>query len=145
MRLIAGLLLTLTCFTSLAQLPDLLLKDKTGIYEHALDSVITSIKKERPLRVLYIESLECVSNYLPNTKQNVVIVTNKRKVKRKTNKLKTDELALTFACGQIFDNQVAVLIFTPQPSKWVFAFHYDSSLSLQEPRLLFVNRGPTTY
>ena len=143
MRFIAGLLLTLTCFASLAQLPDLLLKDETGIYEQALDSVIRSIKKEKPLRVLYIESLECVSDYLPDTKQNVVIVTDKKKVKRKSKKLKPDELALTVACGQIIDGQVVVMIFTPEPSKWVFAFHYDSLLNGEEPRLLFVNRGPT--
>jgi hypothetical protein len=144
MRLIAGLLLTLTSFTSLAQLPDLLLKDETGIYEHALDSVISSVKKEKPLRVLYVKSRECVSNYLPHTKQNVVIVTNKKKVTRKTKKLKPDELALTVACGQILDGQVVVMIFTPEPSKWEFAFHYDASLNREEPRLLFVNRGLTT-
>jgi len=144
MTLIAGLLLMLTCFTSLAQLPDLLLKDETGIYEHSLDSVISSIKKEKPLRVLYIKSRECVSNYLPDTKQNVVIVTNKHKVKRKSKKLKPDELALTVACGQILDGQVVVMIFTPEPSKWVFAFHYDSPLNREERKLLFVNRGPAT-
>jgi hypothetical protein len=141
MRLIACLVLMLTGFTSLAQLPELLLKDETGIYEHALDSVISAIKEQKPLRVLYVKSRECVSNYLPRTIQNVLVVTNKKKVKRKTNKLKPDELALTVACGQLLDGQVAVLIFTPESSEWVFAFHYDSPLNRKGPTLLFVNSG----
>lgn len=144
MRLISSLLLMLTCRTTLAQFPDLLLKDETGIYEHALDSVIRTIEKEKPLRVLYVNALECVSNYLPHTIHNVVIVTNRKKVKRKTSKLKSDELVLTVACGQILNDQTAVMIFTPEQSKWVFAFHYDSSLDLRKPKLLLVNRGPTT-
>ncbi len=141
MRCVLSLLLTLVTLTSSAQLPELLLKDETGIYKHAVDSTISIIKKKKPLRVLYINALQCVSNYLPESVQNVVVVTNKRKVKRKKDKLKPDELILTVGCAQIVNGEAVVIIFTPEPSEWVFAFGYDFNPRPNEPKLLYVKRG----
>ncbi len=119
MRCVLSLLLTLVTLTSSAQLPELLLKDETGIYKHAVDSTISIIKKVKPLQILYIHAVNGVSNYLPESVQNVVVVTNKRKVKRKKDKLKPDELILTVGCAQIVNGEAVVIIFTPEPSEWV--------------------------
>jgi hypothetical protein len=145
MHFFLSLLLTLLCLPSSAQLPDLLLKDETGIYKHALDSTIRTIQKEKPLRILFITADKCVSNYLPDTIRHVAIVTNKKKVKRKNGRLKSDELNLTVACGQIIEDQAVVIIYTPEPSKWVFAFHYDFTPDNKQPKLLYVNRGPIEF
>jgi hypothetical protein len=127
--------------TCLAQPPKLLLEDESGIYRHALDSVIKVIEKEKPLRMLYVDARQCVSNYLPDTIDNVAVVTDRKKVERKKRKLKDDELVLSVACGQIIDDQAVVILATPELSKWVFAYHYDFSSNRKVPKLLFVNRG----
>jgi hypothetical protein len=134
-------LLSVICLTSSAQLPELLLKDEAGIYKHAIDSAISIIKKEQSLRILYINALKCVSNYVPESMQEVAVVTNKRKVKRKRGKLKPDELILTVGCAQIVNGEAVVIIFTPEPSDWVFAFGYDFNPRPNQPKLLYVKRG----
>lgn len=52
------LLFTIVCFSSSAQLPDLLLMDETGMYQHALDSAISIIEKDKLLRTVYVKARE---------------------------------------------------------------------------------------
>ncbi len=144
MHLSFTLLLALVCLSSYAQNNGLLLKDETGIYKHALDSTISTIQKEQPLRVLYIKAHECVLNYLPGTIKNVTIVTDKKKIKRKGHKLKPDELILSVACGQIHNDQVIVMITAPQPSKWMFVVGYEFNPENKVPKLLYVAKGSIT-
>jgi hypothetical protein len=67
MHVALTLLLTFVCLSASGQPVDLLSKDESGIYKHALDSAISLIQKEKPLRAIYISGFECVLNYLPDT------------------------------------------------------------------------------
>jgi hypothetical protein len=132
------------CVSASAQSTDLRSKDESGIYKHALDSAISLIQKEKPLRVLYISGLECVLNYLPDTLQHVAIISDQKRIRKKEGKLKPDELVLIITCAQLVDNGTVVMIFSPQPSEWSFAFGYQFNPVTKEPKLLYVNRGPLT-
>ncbi len=51
---------------------------------------------------------------------------------------------LIITCAQLVNNEAVVMIFTPQPSEWSFAFAYQFNPATKEPKLLYVNRGPVT-
>lgn len=69
------------------------------------------------------------------------IVTDQKKVKRRNAKLGPDEIILTVACGQIIEDKAAIIIATPEPGQWIFAFWYSYQPGGQENRLLFVAKG----
>ena len=146
MHVALSLLLTFVCLSASGQPVNLLSKDESGIYKHALDSVISTIQGEQPLRVLYIDAPECVLNYLPDTIQSVAIVTDKMKVKKRNKaRRKTDELVLSVGCGEIKSDQVVFSIIATQPSKWIFVFGYEFIPGPKNPKLIYVSRGPIEF
>jgi hypothetical protein len=141
MHVALTLLFTIVCFSSSAQLPGLLLTDETGMYQHALDSAINMIERDKLLRTVYVTARECVTDHLPGMIRSSTIITDQKKVKRKNAKLGPDEIILTIACGQIIEDKVAIIIATPEPGPWVFAFWYSYQPGSKENSLLFVAKG----
>lgn len=140
MHVITTFLLIAVGYSSYAQVT-LLLTDEKGLYQHALDSALKVVRESRHYQTVYVQGLECATNYLPDRIRDVNIITNQKTVRKKQDKPKPDELILMVACGQIIDDKVAIIIGTPEPSELVFAFWYEFAPLTRNIRLLLVNRG----
>lgn len=127
-------------YSSCAQVT-LLSTDEKGLYKHALDSAIKIVRESKHVQTLYIQGLECATDYLPDRIRDVNIITHQKAVRKKKDKLKPDELVLMVTCGQIIENKVAIIIGTPEPSELVFAFWYELAPMSKEIKLLLVNKG----
>jgi hypothetical protein len=144
MRFICIILLFQLSLISSAQVINSLSKNQTGFYTHALDSVLSIIKKEKVLHTIFIAGKECVKDYLPNTLQGVTIVwlhPTSRKKKKERPALKADEMLVLIQCLYIIRNEVVVRVFTPREGAQLYEFQYYYQPDTADYKLKFVKRG----
>jgi hypothetical protein len=132
------ILLLLPILTS-AQVTNSTSKNKTGLYTHALDSVISLIKKDTVLHKIYIAGDECVRNAIPDTLQGVVIEWTQDAISN--DKLKPGELTMAIRCLHFIRNEVVIMIVTPRQGDWAYRFQYYYQTDTKDYLLKRLDKG----
>ena len=109
-----------------AQVVNSLSRDKVGMYTHALDTVITCLKKGKRLQAIFVKGEQCAARHLPATHQNVTIITDEKSI-RKKRKLKSDEVYVTINCLTIDRDYVTIImtIFDGQTKPFIATYQYQ--------------------
>ena len=132
------LLFMLMTVAASAQVTNSTSKDKTGLYTHALDSMISLIKEDTVLHKIYMLREECVRNAIPDTLQDVVIGWS-TSISR--DKLKSGEMMMLINCLSIIRNEVIIQIASPRRGDWAYRFQYYYQPDTRHYLLKRIDRG----
>src|SRR5687768_9956461 len=138
-RCLLILLALMLAFPASAQVVNSVSRDKVGIYTHALDTVITCLKKEKPLHKIYVKGEQCAARHLPATHQNVTIITDEKNT-RKKRKLKSGEVFVTINCLTIDRDYVTIIMIISNGETKPFIATYQYQPATMDYRLKALDR-----
>jgi hypothetical protein len=124
---------------ALGQVINSLSPNKMGIYTHALDTVITSLMKEKPLRTVYVKGEACAAIHLPSIHQDVTIKTDEKSLRRKR-KLKTAEIFVTINCLTIDRDFITIIMIVFDGQRKPFVASYQYQPKTMDYRLVVLQR-----